>query len=64
MKQTLRIALFLVLMGLTALAVQPVRAQSAGTEAVATAEQPAAYRLSAAYPNPFNPRTSFSLTVQ
>jgi hypothetical protein len=40
------------------------QATSQPTASIDQGEMPRAYVLSAAYPNPFNPQTSFSLTVR
>ena len=65
MKQPLR---FLPLFLLFALAAPPTHhAQAQETlapSAQAKARQPTAFILSAAYPNPFNPRTQFTLEVR
>ena len=48
-----------------ALANAPAYGQSgeASTQIVDAAEAPDAYRVTSAYPNPFNPQTQFTLTV-
>ena len=56
--------LLLVMLLMTAAVPAPLQAQGARSAATETADVPKGYVLSAAYPNPFNPRTSFSLTVQ
>lgn len=50
---------------LAILTIGPASARVAGdVDRDGRAEQPEEFTLSAAYPNPFNPQTSFSLTVE
>jgi hypothetical protein len=53
----------LLLAGMMALPLAPPPAVAQAAKAAAAVEAPKVYTLSAAYPNPFNPRTSFTLTV-
>ena len=61
MRHTIRILLLIAFLCLPMGWPQPAAAKAAVVE---EADQPQTYTLSAAYPNPFNPRTSFSLTVR
>lgn len=60
MRQTI-LLLLLVTLALGLPSAVPAMANDDGTAAV---DGPDGFTLSAAYPNPFNPRTSFSLTVE
>lgn len=64
MGQPLRILLTVLILSLGILSSQTVSAQAVAAAAQVQEETPRDYVLSAAYPNPFNPRTSFSLTVR
>lgn len=66
MKHSIQALLLAILMG-AAPVLAPADAAGAPSTAVSTTvdgEVPAAYVLSPAYPNPFNPTTSFSLKVR
>lgn len=65
MKQTLRLFLMAAMLMGALWAPPTATAQGARTAAsVEEGEIPQGYLLSPAYPNPFNPRTSFTLTVR
>lgn len=65
MKQTLLKLFLIAILIVSATSIQTAYAQSA-TDKSPTKEQvvPESYVLSSAYPNPFNPTTSFRLTVR
>ncbi len=62
MKHTLRLLALCLALLAASLAPAPL-VQASPADLVEEADTPKDYVLSAAYPNPFNPRTSFSLTV-
>lgn len=65
MKQKLLFLTLTVALALPAALPQAAHAQATNaTEATEARDLPRAYTLSPAYPNPFNPRTSFTLTVR
>ena len=68
MKHTLQFLLFLFSFGLLVCPTQRAQAQQAQESSTASvhaeAEQSPSFVLSAAYPNPFNPRTQFTLSVR
>lgn len=63
MLRTLLLASALTLLALPAQA-QPADPPPAADRAAVTADLPADFRLTAPYPNPFNPTTTLSLTVE